>query len=862
MRTLATGLALILAAATAPAGELGSAAPNTWVEVVKGTNGGGRLAPIFFYDPAAKRVVRAAGSGQVFYDAPSYDRYDTEELDLAFTGWRNAYPPGKEAGRPASGAVPGYNVAKGGYLFGLDGEQVRIKNRAVFHQWTYVPDRRMLYLTYGGGALATYDPEKRVWTELKPNVQKYKGGAQWCSLAYDPVNQELVQVGGRGGEDGTWVCSLQGSNEWRKLECGSVALKALGTTAADLRWRATVLLGSVVNRFTVAETEAEVKADLAAEGKDLGAALRKLGDEAGAANVDGNEKAGIARGRELIKESVDKCEGFAGRLAGKIDAGLIGELRATRYLLDRVCDALAAEPPQRGLSQAVLDPEHQKIVVFGGDRLDRVLSDTWLYDCKTRRWEQRFPKKAPAPRAGHMLLWLPEAKRVFLASGYSRVYIPQDMWSYDVVKNEWSFLGVVPLVTGQYDRKYSPGAPNADMNGYPAMGAAVPGDLVVAAGVSYGGAMACKVDVSKADPAGTEANGVAAGTYTIHPMDPARWEKAAKPDPDATMKFLKELPANEWHAFKFPVPCVGGMDWGETSYDPERHQFLAFGGGHATKKENEVNHFSIRGSVWTISYPVDAPINSSGYSTWFGRGFAWRPQFPYGHVYHGLAYDPAGFLFMGDNTYDIRAREWREPFPGGAAGPGGGYPPAWTTPLGVVIWPIKFDAKAKRWEKLPWAGPEPSGFAMDYGAMVHDSKRDCLWALGDKVIRYDFKTGKAEQVQTPVAPRCEYYGGKYYVHREAVYVPEADLILTPMNAKAKGGGAGLMAWDPANQKYRVVEIPLNKDGKLQPIAFTPNESGIAYDCEFKLIFVCDNRQCGVWALRLDPKTAKLSEIAE
>ena len=73
----------------------------------------------------------------------------------------------------------------------------------------------------------------------------------------------------------------------------------------------------------------------------------------------------------------------------------------------------------RGIEIATEFRKRGKIVLFGGDQLDRVLADTWLYDCATRTWEQRFPKECPLPRAGHILAWLPRAKKIVLAGGYA-----------------------------------------------------------------------------------------------------------------------------------------------------------------------------------------------------------------------------------------------------------------------------------------------------------------------------------------------------------------------------------------------------------------------------------------------------------
>ena len=34
---------------------------------------------------------------------------------------------------------------------------------------------------------------------------------------------------------------------------------------------------------------------------------------------------------------------------------------------------------------------------FGGDHLDYLMNDTWVFDLAKKKWEQRHPKTAPPP---------------------------------------------------------------------------------------------------------------------------------------------------------------------------------------------------------------------------------------------------------------------------------------------------------------------------------------------------------------------------------------------------------------------------------------------------------------------------------
>ena len=66
----------------------------------------------------------------------------------------------------------------------------------------------------------------------------------------------------------------------------------------------------------------------------------------------------------------------------------------------------------------VYDPVNKQVVLFGGDQLNQLLSDTWTFDGK--RWEEKKPALAPAPRGGHALVWLP-TRQASAAAGRLRL---------------------------------------------------------------------------------------------------------------------------------------------------------------------------------------------------------------------------------------------------------------------------------------------------------------------------------------------------------------------------------------------------------------------------------------------------------
>jgi galactose oxidase-like protein len=872
-------MALMLAgaawAADAPSGpETLKAAPvNTWTRVLSAKSGG-RDQPIFVYASKLGKFVAAAGMQH--YGGVRPRHYDTEEFDLATCTWVNAYPPGMAKGRPASGPVgPKYAKSRamhgnyGDRLFYKDGDYLRVgaggqwNNGKVYGEYCYVPDvgNGGTIYAYMKNTTLAYDVAGRTWTDLKAKPRT--GARIWGSMCYDPVNKEIVHAGGGSGsaEVGTWVYSIE-KNEWRQLEFGSGILKALLAEAKDLRWQAKALLGRCSSRHQSAETAEEAKVDLAAEAARLGKAAAKLATQCqNCPDLAGSEKttAGVAAARLASAIAAVKAAGL--KLGGAITPAIIGEVRAARVVFEQVIDVLSPEPTGRARSQIAYDPVSKKIVLFGGDGLDRALSDTWVYDCKTRTWEQKFPQPSPAPRAGHILAWLPKAKRIVLAGGYSRVAIPQEIWTYDTATNEWSLLMQAKLVRQRHST-YSAGCPN--VNARTVQVGAVGKDDVL---VCFNGNVvwACKVDPAKADAALATEKGVKPGTYVFNRISPAVWEKAAKPDRAKTRKLLDELPVNQWTALPFPKYAPGARNrWGTTAYDTDRHQFLLWGGGHATSHENDVAHFSVLGGFWTIGYHPDDPIERVYASQPTALSFGDRPHVPV-HAYKAYCYDPtAKKMFYGNRAYDPLVREWEpKPYPG-LSWRGVMHSHMESTPKGAVCYSTKglyrFDAKAGAWKRLPWKGPQIRSIWCDGSAVCYDSKRDCLWTADSKsIVRYDFATGTSQKVAVK-KPKAV---GRWMLWGEQVYLPDADLILIMRAFKKPDGKLANIAWSPADKKYYFVELPYISGGKPAKLGrgFGWHDA-LKYDPKLKLVLLNNSSARRVWALKFDPKTAKIEEIKE
>jgi RNA polymerase sigma factor (sigma-70 family) len=861
--SLAVRLAAAAAEPPAPAlpAALKDAPANTWVKVLE-MKTGAREQPAFVWASKAGKFVAATGQQAGGGAVPRH--YDTEEFDLTQAKWTNAYPPGMEKDRPESGPV-GEEYTKGRMMHGYsggtpfykDGEHLRPSaggqwnDGKTYGEYCYVPEGGAggtVYVCKWNATLA-YDVAGRTWKDL--GAKPREKCRLWGSMCYDPINKEILHAGGEGGsaDISTWVFDIA-KNEWRKLDFGSPKLKELFAKSKDLRWQSKDLLGRTSSRHAVAETAAEAKVDLAAKAAELAAAAEKFAGEVGAAGLAGSEKlAGeVAVKRLTAAAAAVKAAGPA--LVSPITPEKIASVRSAREIFEQAVDALWPEPPGRARSQIAFDAAAGKIVLFGGDGLDRTLSDTWVYDCKTRSWEQRFPAKSPAPRAGHITGWLPGAKRIVIAGGYSRTPLAQEIWTYDTGANAWT-----PLMKGA--------GPSVGPREFQ-VGAVADGDVLVCqnGGTIWG----AKIDPAKpAAGAETAATAPAPGSYTWNTLSPEIWEKAAKPDPAAAKKFLDDLPVNQWTTFKFPKYAPGATNrWGTSAYDTDRHQFLLWGGGHATSHEDDVAHFSLLGGFWTIGYHPDDPIENVYAEQPTPLSFHDRRHVPI-HAYKAYTYDPtAGKMFYFDRAYNPLVREWEPaPFPGlSHNGPMHSHIKA--TPAGAVILSEKglfrFDAKAGAWQKLPWTGAtKPFGMWCDGPCMVYDSKRNCLWIAFDKdIYKYDFASGAAEKVamtKPKAIPQWIWSG-------EAVYLPDADLVLAMCASKKPDGKTACQVWDPNDAKFYWADVKWSDGSKEVGAPGLSWSDAMAYDPELKLALINNSSAQKVWGLKFDRKAANLEEIKD
>lgn len=543
---------------------------------------------------------------------------------------------------------------------------------------------------------------------------------------------------------------------------------------------------------------------------------------------------------------------------------------------------LEVQPPVRALSPMVYDPTNRKIVLFGGDGLDRLYADTWVYDCASRRWERRNPDLSPSPRFGHALAYLPKSRKVLLLGGKgytsslsycAALYapLPFEMWTYDVAEDRWSLIQHLDV-----------GGPRQHY--VEAMAAAVNEEDVVLLNAAVGRYLRgreswlCRLDVGKIDQAGTAKHGVKPGAVgrRTGPFDPDWYGRGVPPaDTAATAKVLKELPANEWVALKcpkWPTNRQGG-GWSTVALDTDRDQILHLGGGHSSYFGNDLASYDIRTGRWSVSYApqfaLEYNYDLSGPGPWaFNLG-------PWGnHNYHAYTYDATCqrlvYMRNGTNFYNPAKKAWAleerlptpftvtkytthvVPTPKGAA--------AWTHLGNMYVRPMGLFRLegGRKWAKLPVKGEKLPLTITDGSAAAYDSRRDRLvmttsgkQVQAGQVWTYDFATGTCARQDPAGMEGIE----TARFAREAVYLPRVDLVMFGYLLE-RNGRKLVPFYDCAGNRWVTAAIPgsefMGRKGRGASV-----DLGLVYDTKRDLVWgvLCRLRGTGALnVLRVDAET--------
>ncbi|MGA2619964.1 MAG: kelch repeat-containing protein [Thermoguttaceae bacterium] len=527
---------------------------------------------------------------------------------------------------------------------------------------------------------------------------------------------------------------------------------------------------------------------------------------------------------------------------------------------------LERQPTQRALSPMIYDEVNKQVVLFGGDRLDQLLSDTWTFD--GRKWEEKKPATAPGPRGGHALLWLPRAKRVLLLGGYGydsavgyypAVYRdrPLEAWTFDAAGERWQLVAA-----------WSQDCPPARAP-HPLRAAAGGDDLLA---VVAGPTWLCKLDVTGPDRVAAEDLAVRPGTVERRKQwcDPQWYRQAPPADAARTAAELDTLPVNRWVMRSPPRRPGYNVDWGSAVYDPHHDLILRFSGGHCAYSGTAPQVYDVKTDRWSIPFAPEMPLefcssNDQVPGEWSFTGSPWMS----GHTYKTTGYEPQSktlvFAARGYTYFfDPAQGRWSQ-----AAKPSPFRANMYvttlcTTPRGVVAWAehtpsetglFLLAARTRQWNKLPLAGTLPRVSADEHG-MAYDSRRDRLLLLSgaDKlkgdVMAYDMKSGAARWLGAAGKGRSGVRS------RETIYLPEYDAVLIGNTIADDDGERLWPLYDCRKNAWFGVRLggegPIGKDGSMVSL-------GLMYDPARKLVWAVDQTN-RVFVLKLDPQAGPWKKL--
>ncbi len=684
----------------------------------------------------------------------------------------------------------------------------------------------------GGPAVAREKQYRLPETDLKAPIiwGATCDGPDGTGLSFGGQDQQAEDGGAptRVKEGGAWKdirADLRAANPLQKMRDRVWAVRGRQKNVTA-RARAAYFKGA---------SSADARQHLAADVADAQSAVLKdveriLRDLEGLAGLGAYESGQAARAARALAVAGGKVGPLPAAGQGGLSADTVKAMAAAQVALEQAAEALDAEPGPRALSPIVFEPKTGLYVLFGGDHLDYLTGDTWVFDAKARRWISRHPPGAPPPRANHMLRTTGDGK-VSLAGGYTYASntdycggqyqdVGDGEWTYDVAADAWTGPGTA-------------GPPEARV-------------------------------------------------YRAGPFHPDFYLQGDPPDAAATGRRLADLPANTWVDMKPPYVPRQNRDWGTVRLDADRDQILVWSGGHSAHGGSDVLHYHLATNRWELPFPVEFPLGQLYSNTSYPDGFNFnRRPWVTGHTYLSYEYDPLlrQMLFVGRPrhfyVYDPDAADWvgrREKPKGMVYGDCFYNLTLCATPRGTMAWSqggrlFRFDAKDKAWQPLEVRGqlPEP---AVDYSTMVYDSKRDRLLVFRTGYGRpYDGQVHavdlKEMAVRTLDPGNMAAAGRRPFSIDRACYHPPSDLVL--MCSLLPGDADGFQrtpAYDVAGNRWVSLRIACETDREKKPLApaAVRHSCGLVWDAQRQLLWGVNTNRVSVYALRLDAGGAQVAAM--
>jgi hypothetical protein len=873
---------------------------NTWTPVTKQDLGARENAAVIWLEKQNKFMVICGLRGG-FQDAGGAP-FEIQTFAPGDKAWKNYFPEGKEGlwgTKDGPSKAPKFKSVgdQFSYICSMDTE----KNRrlepvtAVSDCFAFDPLAEKVYIiltTHHGHnelegkrlPLFSYDVASRAWKYLgdtPPPVDttsvygKVKLGG--TSIAFDPINKQMLFLGGHcpgapKGTVGDWSLSPE-SGEWTQLTVSSGVLDPLfekAVTAKTAMRDAMAYARNVFYKSLPATEESKLMqglpAQTAAQAVTLVAALLA---EVNAAKGQGWEKDALSHAAQGLDTALEKATVAAKDWAsGTVTAETLKAAFDAAWQIDEAADYLRSTPGPRKYASTAYDVLNQSVMLFGGEHGDFLYSDTWAYDCVKKSWRRLFPDKAPPPRAGASMFWLPSRKAVCLMGGgtyvtrftyHDRSYAAlNDCWTLDTASGKWS---AVAEITFDIDDK------KARKAGLKCNFTAGTGDVILGlAYKSYGyrkgqAGNTWMLKLGSNDDALTAKLGVPGNARLylsiVKEYNPAWYDAAPRGDHEKSAAFLAGLQANAWTPVpRAPRPCPQ-RDWGTALFDAKRDQFYHWTGGHMADPATIVSTYHPGINRWSIPF-VGEYMGGGGKGSSKGISFNGRPDCG-NHTYLNYAFDLKTDKMVclssgGTSIYNPDRRDFEAhlPLPFNFAQY---YTKAVGTRDGVVAWDRGYlgilDVEKRTWTKLPWEGILPNTVHGDCNSMAYDSKRNCIWMGSTKTFslgtgqmwKYDM-TARALSKANPKNIESAKWMTRI---RESLYVPKLDLVLFNIFNNNKQ-----VAYDPAGNRWVTLNIPKSQKGL--------GGVGIAMmrDPKRDVIWSVDNGQ-RMYVLKIDPKALEITE---
>jgi hypothetical protein len=515
---------------------------------------------------------------------------------------------------------------------------------------------------------------------------------------------------------------------------------------------------------------------------------------------------------------------------------LLRKLHRLQIRLELAAEALDAEPPPRAMNcgtarlagnqtgpagkTLVYDAQTKLYVLFGGDHLDYLTNDTWVFDPSGPRWFQRHPEGAPPPRANHRLEAIGDGK-VRLTGGYTYssntdyvggqyVDLVDGPWVYDITKNQWSG------------------------------GKLVPADSRV---------------------------------YRSGPFHPEFYFGGPRPDAAAFEQWLSKISVNEWVPTNPAHRPRLNRDWGTARMDPHRDMMLRWSGGHSAHGGTDVLHFHFSTNCWELPFPVEFPLGQLYSNTSYPNGFNFnmRPWMT-GHTYQNYDYDlPSRMMIKAGRPrhhyiYDPDVGDWT----------GRGVKPQamqynscfytltlTSTPHGIVCWDgngrvHRYEHAGNRWLEIETTGDPLPGAYVDNSTIAFDSKRNRVLMINTlgygkpfdgRVWSLDPATGTVKSL----SPAGQDQAHRFANVDKCCYDAQNDILLLGTYLKEAGDHTTTPAYDCRTNRWIDLDIAYvtgQRSGNTTRAFPHRRSDGLMYDAKRQLIWGTDTNS-QVYVLKLD-----------